>query len=166
MDCVEHINQINIPFSIWISVSHRRSLCWFAHHPSLIDSGATKNVFFRPSELLAYTVLTPETVKGATGSTVIVGKGLVWISIDGGQNLQANNLPIFDPNILSVDVFDKKIKVLFYSSIRAYGKVSISKYVKVQSGYVDRLQFFKCPDKLWEEQISLPYSCIWKCWGV
>lgn len=49
-----------------------------------IDSGATHNFFFRKSSFITYTTIDETIVQGASGFTIMVRKGLVYLPIGNG----------------------------------------------------------------------------------
>ena len=93
----------------------------------LIDSGGTHNFFHSRSErdddessFSNYVSLHTETVRAAFSRTRIIGKGQVYVPLNGGMELTAYHTPQFTNNILSVSGLSDHFDVLFSSSVRNY----------------------------------------------
>ena len=86
----------------------------------LIDSGGTHNFFHSRSSFSNYVLLHTETVRAAFSRTRIIGKGQVYVPLNGGMKLTAYHTPQFTNNILSVSELSNHFDVLFSSSFPNY----------------------------------------------
>lgn len=87
---------------------------------ALIDSGGTHHFFHSKSSFLDCEPISEESVLAAFGSTTIIGKGLVWIPLNGGMQVEAYHAPRFSNNILAVCHLAVHYDVLFTSTFRSY----------------------------------------------
>ena len=84
----------------------------------LIDSGGTHNFFHSLSSFSNYERIETEMVQAAFNKTKIIGKGLVWIPLNGGMQMIAYHTPQFQSNILSVSELSDHFDVLFSSKFK------------------------------------------------
>ena len=61
-----------------------------------------------------------EKVEAASGDTCIVGRGHVWIPLNGGMFIEVYHVPEFSSNILSVGKLSKSFDVKFTEKNRPY----------------------------------------------
>ena len=85
-----------------------------------IDSGASHHFFFLRSAFITYSPISNETVRAASESTNLVGKGTVFIPIDGGIIVEGYHAPSFSSNILSVGLLKDNFDVLFSKTFRDF----------------------------------------------
>ena len=61
-----------------------------------------------------------EIVKAASADSILVGKGIVTLPIEGGIKFEAFHAPQFGSNIISVGLLSRLYEILFSNSIRLY----------------------------------------------
>lgn len=91
------------PLGFMAKIKFRRNIAQVSDEKladAYIDSGATHRFFFSRLMLTTYTAIAEEPVKGATGLTKIVGKGMVQLPINNGMIVEAYHAPGFSSNIL------------------------------------------------------------------
>lgn len=104
-------------------VKFRTSIATFRkdkQEDAYVDSGATHNFFHRRSSFLSYENIDQETVEAANGTSLLLGKGIVWISVNGGMHVEAFHAPHFRSNIVAVGVLSEDFDVLFSSSFKYF----------------------------------------------
>lgn len=79
----------------------------------LIDSGGTHHFLFARSSFSSYEKIDKQSVKSASGLSIVVGKGLVKLPFDNGPLVEAYHTPQFATNILSVGILSSRYNVLF-----------------------------------------------------
>ena len=78
-----------------------------------IDSGATHQFFHRKSSFITYERIEPESVKAASSTSKLVGKGTTKLPFDNGTIIEAYHAPGFSSNIKSARFLLKTYKVEF-----------------------------------------------------
>lgn len=84
-------------------------------HDALIDSGGTHHFFHSRQFFNSYESMNKEDVLSASGTSIIIGKGDVWIPLPVGMFVEAYHTPHFPANILSVEMISKQFNTLFTS---------------------------------------------------
>ena len=78
-----------------------------------IDSGATHHFFHRKSSFITYERIEPESIKAASSTSKLVGKGKIKLSFDNGSTVEAYHAPEFSVNIISALLLLKTYVVEF-----------------------------------------------------
>lgn len=86
---------------------------WLKSNHCLIYSGGTHQFSFNKSKFLHYEPIDKETVKSASGTSIVVGKGLFKLLFDNGHLVKAYHTPQFSTNTLSVALLSRCYNVLF-----------------------------------------------------
>ena len=86
---------------------------------SLVDSGGTHHFFHSKTFFRKYEVMYKTNVQSATETSIIAGKGQVFLPIYGGVYVEAYHTPHFAENVLSVSFLSRMFDLLFSS----YGSI-------------------------------------------
>ena len=78
-----------------------------------VDSGATHHFFHSKTSFQTYEKIRPESVKAASSTSKLVGKGTIKFPINGGILFEAYHVPYFSSNILSVRLLLKSCDIDF-----------------------------------------------------
>ena len=93
-------------------------------HDALFDSGGTHNFFHSRQSFKSYEEMDKEDVISASGTSIIIGKGEVWIPLHGSMFMGAYHTPHFSANILSVGKLSKHVSTLFTTDPPARNGIS------------------------------------------
>ena len=116
-----------------------------------IDSGATHHFFYARSSFISYETIEPDTVESTSGTSPLIGKGVVYLPIHGGVYMEAYHSPQFASNILSVGQIGTLFDVLFSSSNSA----TVTCYISTK-GTGEKIWRTKMDDGLFKMHLVKP----------